>query len=61
MKTGLTPLKKVDIGKEKKDKLDSLIFKRGLETKLRPQKKIEEELELKKYEDFYQEQMRKFR
>ena len=31
MKTGLTPLKKVDVGKEKKDQLDSKLFRRGLQ------------------------------
>lgn len=54
MKTGLTPLKKVEVGKEKKDQLDSKLFRRGLQTKHKAQKKIDEEQVLKKFSDFHQ-------
>lgn len=40
-KTGLTPLKKVEVGKEKKDHLDSKLFRRGLQSKHKAQKKID--------------------
>lgn len=41
MKTGLTPLKKVEGGKEQKYKLDSALFTRGLQSKHKAQKKID--------------------
>lgn len=59
MKTGLTPLKKVEIGKEKKDQLDIDLFKRRIQEKHKAQKKIDEEQLLKKFSDFYQAEKEK--
>ena len=41
-KTGVTPLKRVEVGKEKKDELDSKLFRRGLQVRHKAQKKINE-------------------
>ena len=53
-KTGMTPLKRVEVGKEKKDELDSKLFRRGLQVRHKAQKKINEEEVLKKFSNFHQ-------
>lgn len=60
-KSGLTPLKKVQVGKEVKDQLDAEFFKKRLQETHRAQKRINEENVLKKFSDFHKNQLEKNR
>jgi hypothetical protein len=58
-KSSLTPLKKVQVGKEIKDQVDAEFFKKRLQETHRAQKKINEENLLKKFSDFQKNQLDK--